>query len=65
MSQSCLLGVHSFGAVLEEFEVQDALDNVLALKDTTMPMIEQSFSAQTMKIEQVSPRQPPRHIRAH
>lgn len=41
-SSSCLTRITSFGAVLEEFEVQDALDNVLAEKDgqTMMPAME-------------------------
>jgi len=39
------LTLRSFGAVLEEFELHDALENVLAKKDP-IPMISQPMAAQ-------------------
>lgn len=38
-----VLTEHSFGAVLEEFEVRDAIENVLSMKSTLAWVIEVSL----------------------
>lgn len=47
---SLLTGTSSFGAVLEEFEVHDALDTLFAEKDSTaVPALGQAMAAQQIK----------------